>query len=140
MKRQTIIICFAALLLLLANCSQQSPNSPEGTVVTIRASLKGLGVGSDIVKVILKVSGDDFDTLTHQLQLEQGEATAEIEIPFGSNRHFAMSAFNSDSVVLYQGETTANVIAGVPTEVVIYLEPQVTMLRISPMYSETLLG
>jgi hypothetical protein len=125
---------------LAAGCSQDTPTGSGSAVMSVTASCEALGIGSKVSGVGLQVSGDNFDEISKTAELINGEATLEIEVPFGASRLFEMWAYDMDSVVLYRGDTTADVVASEPTFVTVNLEPQVTMLRAAPLFSQVASG
>ncbi len=124
------------LLALLVGCSGSSPNSSGSREVVISALLKEAGLGENITTIVLAVSGEGFETTTHELDIIDGVATITIDVPIGEARTFEMTAFNSTDVALYRGSSIADVFAGSTTEVDIKLEPLVPMIRVSPMFSQ----
>lgn len=137
MRRQLRLILIVVISgLLLAACSSDLPTSPEGTEVTVATSLHELAMGSSVTRVVLEISGADFATFSQELTLTDGEASITLQVPFGASRLFRMSAYDANDVLVYFGETTADVIAGASTVVDILMAPQVSMMRISPMFEQ----
>jgi hypothetical protein len=121
-------------MMALVGCSSNPVGSKQEKQVAVSASLKELGMGQSVTRVVLTVTSADFPAITSELAIVNGLVYAELEIPFGPARVFDLSAFNTDSVRLYHGVDTSDVSAGPITEVSIYMLPQVTMLKISPLY------
>ncbi len=125
------------LLALLVGCSGNSPNSGGSKEVVISSLLKEAGLGENITRIALVVSGEGFEATSHELDIIDGVATITIDVPIGEARTFEMTAFNNTDVALYRGSTIADVFAGSTTEVDIIMAPLVPMIRVSPMFSQT---
>src|SRR5690606_4881612 len=61
-------------------------------------------------------------------------ATIELEVPIGEDRVFTMTAYDVEEVPLYSGSRTADVLGGQITEIIIDLEPQVAMIKVTPIF------
>ncbi len=123
-----------AAIIVVGGCATKPVAPANGQQVAISTSLKQLGVGSEVSRVSLTVRGSDFPSASQDLTLTNGAVRAEIDVPFGTNRIFELTAYDGETV-LYFGADTADVSAGVVTEVFVYLRPQVPMIKISPLYS-----
>jgi hypothetical protein len=127
-----LLSCLAVLV--ISGCASK-PTTPDNSQnVSIGASFKQLGIGSNISRVSLEISGSGFTTMTQDLEITNGFVRAEVEVPFGTNRVFALTAY-AGQTVLYYGADTADVSASAVTEVSVYMRPQVPMIRITPIYS-----
>lgn len=121
-------------ILVVGGCASR-PTAPDNSQnVSIGASFKQLGIGSNVSRVILEVSGSSFSTMTQELAISNGFVRAEVNVPFGTNRVFALTAY-AGQTALYYGADTADVSASAVTEVSIYMRPQVPMIKITPIYS-----
>lgn len=130
------LLSLIAMLALVAGCSSNSPNSGGSKEVVISSLLKEAGLGENITEILLVISGDGFETITHELDIIDGVATITTDVPIGEDRLFEMTAFNNAGVPLYKGSAIADVFAGDVTEIDIKMEPLVPMIRVSPMFSE----
>jgi hypothetical protein len=141
MKLQLALVILMTLpALLIVGCSDSAVDDPVAMArISITSSIGGLALGGNVAQVILEISGNDFESLSMELELVEGEATAVVEVPYGADRHFRMSAYDEDGTLLYRGEKTTAVVAGAPTIVDIILLPQVSMLRAAPSYQQVLL-
>jgi hypothetical protein len=111
-----------------------TPTDPDNLQnVSFGASFKQLGIGSSISRVVLEVSGSGFPTTTQDLAISNGIVRTEVEVPFGTNRVFALTAY-AGLTALYYGADTADVSASAVTEVFVYMRPQVPMIKITPIY------
>lgn len=128
------LLLFCLAILMIGGCTS-TPTDPENSQnVSIGASFKQLGIGSNISRVLLAISGNDFTTMTQDLDITNGIVRAEVEVPFGTNRVFALTAYAGQTAVYY-GADTADVGASAVTEVSIYMRPQVPMIKITPIYN-----
>jgi hypothetical protein len=126
-----LLFCLASLM--IGGCAS-TPTDPDNSQnVSIGSSFKQLGIGSNISRVVLEVSGSGFPTRTQDLAISNGFVRAEIEVPFGTNRVFALTAY-AGQTALYYGADTADVSASAVTEVSVYMRPQVPMIKITPLY------
>ncbi len=127
-----LLFCLASLM--IGGCASTPTNLDNSQNVSIGASFKQLGIGSNISRVLLEISGSDFSTMTQNLDISNGIVRAEVEVPFGTNRVFALTAY-AGQTALYYGADTSDVSASAVTEVSIYMRPQVPMIKITPIYS-----
>ena len=126
-----LLSCLA--ILLIGGCAS-TPTDPDNLQnVSIGASFKQLGIGSNISRVLLEISGSGFTTIAQDLEITNGLVKADVEVPFGTGRVFALTAY-AGQTALYYGADTADVSASAITEVFVYMQPQVTMIKITPMY------
>jgi hypothetical protein len=130
-----LLLIFSAII-LIGGCASTPTNPDDSQNVSIEASFKKLGIGSGISRVVLEVRGSGFQTMTQDLGISNGIVRAEVDVPFGTNRVFALTAY-AGQTALYYGADTADVSASAVTEVSIYLRPQVPMIKITPIYSST---
>lgn len=133
---RAMVLCLLGLwsLVFLGGCASRSVDLGNSQQVSFSASLKQLGVGTNITRVVLEVSGSDFSSITRELSVVQGVVHAEVEVPYGTGRVFALSAF-AGATLLYFGADTTDVSTGDVTEVSIYMRPQVPMIKITPTYA-----
>jgi hypothetical protein len=128
------LLLFCLAILVIGGCAS-TPTDPDNSQnVSIGASFKQLGIGSNVSRVRLEISGSGFTTMTQDLDITNGFVRAEVEVPFGTNRVFALTAY-AGQTILYYGADTADVSASAVTEVSVYMRPQVPMIRITPIYS-----
>ncbi len=120
---------------LLVGCAGSGTN-PQSSAIAISALMKDLGLGTQVTRVQLQVTGDGFEPITADGALAHGEVRFEVEVPFGENRIVQLSAFNSASVLLYRGADTVDVISGQVTEVTVNMLPQVAMVKVTPLFRE----
>ena len=128
------LLLFCLAILVIGGCASTPTNPDNSQNVSIAASFKQLGIGSNVSRVVLEVSGSGFPTTTQDLAISNGLVRAEVDVPFGRNRVFALTAY-AGQTALYYGADTADVSASAVTEVSIYMRPQVPMIKITPIYS-----
>ncbi len=132
--RRLLTLIAVALLLALVGCSKQPPNAGGSQPMVISALAKDLGIGSNVTRVTLTVTADDMETITAEAALSEGEAVFTLEVTIGEDRLFTMVAFDEDDVELYRGQRTIDVLGGQINELIIDLEPQVPMIKVTPIY------
>jgi len=128
------LLLFCLATLMIGGCASTPTNPDNSQNVSIAASFKQLGIGSNVSRVVLEVSGSGFTTMTQDLDIANGLVRAEVDVPFGRNRVFTLTAY-AGQTALYYGADTADVSASAVTEVSIYMRPQVPMIKITPIYS-----
>lgn len=138
--RSWILIFATTAALAVAGCSNSTPNSADTKEVVISSLLKDFGLGSNITRITLGVSGGGFESFTRETVIEDGVATFVLDVPIGEDRVFEMTAFNQSNTAMYNGSDTADVLAGSQTEVNIKMTPLLPMIRVSRMFTQTLLG
>jgi hypothetical protein len=130
-------VAFAAdmvvIVLLLAGCASKSFDAASGRPVTISTSFKQLGIGANITRIVLDITGSGFSPMSQELSIANGLVRADVDVPFGTARIFELTAFGGETV-LYQGADTVDVSTSSVTEVSIYMRPQVPMIKINPLY------
>ena len=127
-----LLLCLA--ILMIGGCASTPTNPDNLQNVSFGASFKQLGIGSNVSRVVLEVSGNGFPTTTQDLAISNGIVRAEVDVPFGTNRVFALTAY-AGQTALYYGADTADVSASAVTEVSVYMRPQVPMIKITPIYN-----
>lgn len=132
--RNLLLTLLGGAALLVAGCSGNSPSAANSREVVVSALAKDLGIGSNITGIVLTVTAADMETITQEAELVNGEATIQLEVPIGEDRVFTMTAFNAGEVALYNGSRTADILGGQITEIIIDLEPQVPMIKVTPIY------
>lgn len=131
---RSALVIFALVLLLLTGCGSNPADQGKATL-TIQTVVSGFASASSIDSVGLRVSGDDFDPILMATEFVDGEVVFQLELPYGTDRLFEMWA-SSEGTVLFAGDTTTDVTAGAATKVDVFLEPQVTMMRVAPAFRE----
>jgi len=120
----------------MAGCSEKIAGGDQDAGVTVMIDAKP--ISSQMINAIdrfeLIVEGRDFGSLNFPMAWEGNFVVARIEIPVGTNRRFSARALDKVNVVLYRGETTANVTSRLAAPVDIQLSPAVPMINVTPHY------
>jgi len=135
-------------LALATGCAEKIIGSGRtaGVIVVIDAKPLGAGAGAAADSYRLTVEGTGFDPIVTTLPLQGNVLTGTIEVPLGANRHFiAEGLYNpignyAAPIVLYRGETYADILSTGATEVAISLRPVVPMVKLSPHYQAGIMG
>jgi hypothetical protein len=137
----------AALALLFAimtasSCSEKITSAGEQTVdLEIRAPLAASGQAAQAAKYVLTVTGPGImEPIVTALALSNGLLTGSIVVPAGPDRVFRIDAYDAAGTLIYSGQTVTDVTSGSELKLDIDLVPQVPMIKVSPMYLETLQG
>lgn len=135
-------------LALVTGCAEKIVGSGRTAGVTVVIDAKPLGAGAAAAadSYRLTVEGTGFDPIVTTLALEGNVLTGTIEVPLGANRHFiAEGLYNpignyAAPIVLYRGETYADILSTGATDVAISLRPVVPMVKLSPHYQAGVMG
>ncbi len=135
------LIFLATLGFLLFQCTEQSTNPPEGPVTPSQGQLSFnldmTNAPSDVVALQGKLFKEGQDTIVFDFEITDSLATALVnDIPAGIWT-IQVDAFNSDSVIIYTGQTDVNVIPGQITPVYLHLNPTTGGLEIVVTWGET---
>ncbi len=138
---------FAALALLCAiltvsSCSDKITSADELSIdVRIHAAPGTSWGNAQASSFTLTVTGPGIIApIVADLALSGGTLVASVVVPAGPDRLFHIDAFDGADVLLFSGETTADVAGGTELALDIALIPQVPMIKVSPAYLETLQG
>lgn len=115
MKR--VIICLTVVLAFSSCMFNNKPAEVETTSdnqdITISLSKTA---DIDVAQVICQVSSDDIDTIRVALIVSDDLITGIVPaIPFGEDRLFQLSCYNSDSLMNYYGEAEVDINSFAPT-------------------------
>ena len=90
---------------------------------------------------VLTVTGTGITTpLTTNLVYHEGFLIGNINVPAGPGRLFVIRAYDSEGLLIYSGRSVADVVGGEELELDIEMVPDVPMIKLSPIYIETLQG
>jgi hypothetical protein len=141
-KVAAAVMLAVLLIAALTGCSEKIAGGDQDAGVTVMIDAKP--ISSQMINAIdrfeLVVEGRDFGSLSFPMAWEGNFIVARIEIPVGTNRRFSARALDKENVVLYRGETTANVTSRLAAPVDIRLSPAVPMINITPHYQATTMG
>lgn len=141
MKTVTIILLIF-ISVSLFSCSEKLM-SPGGEKVELRidTTVQGLSDATQATSFILTVTGMGIpEPLIAELAYSNGLLTGSVMVPAGPARTFRLEAFDQGGVLLYRGTTIADVIGGSSVTLRIPLEPVAPMIKLTPIYLETLQG
>ncbi len=133
-------LCIA--IAAVSSCSDAITSAGEQKIdVRIQASPGTSWQTSQASAFTLTVTGPGIIApIVADLALEGGTLVASVVVPAGPDRLFHIDAFDQGGVLLFSGETTADVVSGAELALDIALVPQVPMIKVSPTYLETLQG
>jgi len=136
----------AALLLLmtiaLQACSEKIEAPGLQTIdVAIRASIGAPGQTTQVSTYVLTVSGPGIlEPIVSELFFSNGYLTCSLVVPAGPSRTFRIEGLDRGGMVIYSGETTADVVDGSEFILNVDLHPRVQMIKVAPAYVETMQG
>ncbi len=134
-----------ALLLALAvasSCSEKITSADEQRIdLEIWTSLAGSGEAAQASRFVLTVTGPGImEPIVAELAPAGGLLTGSVVVPAGPDRIFRIDAYDAAGTLLYSGQTTADVLGGSELRLDIELVPRVPMIKLSPVYLETIQG
>src|SRR5689334_21532025 len=98
MRKISTSLLLALCLALLAGCPASSPPATGSARFAIALPL----APSDISRVSVLASGDDFSSVSAELVLSQGVWSGQLgHLPAGDNRFFLAQAFDSAGALLF---------------------------------------
>ncbi len=125
-----------AAALLLSSCSLSDSPTGQNNQLTVQAVLKQADLGSSVTNVRLTITGDGIEDIVKDTVFVDGIATFEVEVPTGQDLTFTMMAMDIEGTVLYQGSEVTQIAPVGSATVNIKLEPQVPMIRVTPLYQQ----
>lgn len=137
-------ITIALTLAALTGCGGgDSPTVAESATVDIRAVLAPVSAPAQtspasvaqIHRVVVYVSNADFDEISHDLDWNPDTytATGSVNVPIGNERRFMVEAIRADGLVLYRGETAADVVGNIRVAITL-TPPDVEIDLICPIH------
>lgn len=135
----------AALLLMMMlasyGCSERITPPNEGIDLSIRMSIMAPGQATQVSRYLLTITGPGIlEPITADLDFSDGYLTAGVVVPAGPARLFHIDCLDEGGMVLYSGETVADVVDGSEFILNVDLRPRVQMIKTSPAYAETMQG
>ncbi len=130
-----------AALLAAGGCAEKITGSSGPVAVAVRIDAKPLtpGATAAIDGFRLTVEGKGFSPIVTPLQLQDGYLIGTVSVPAGPHRHFIVEALEK-GVVLYRGDTYADVLLLGATELDINLFPAVPMVYMTPHVQPNIMG
>jgi len=134
-----------ALLLALAvasSCSEKITSAGEQRIdLEIWTSLAASGQAAQASRFVLTVTGPGImEPVVAELDLAGGLLTGSVVVPAGPDRVFRIDAYDEAGTLLYSGQTITDVLGGSELRLDIELVPRVPMIKLSPVYLETIQG
>lgn len=135
-----IVLLFA--IMAASSCSEKIASVEEQRIdLEIWTSLEASGQTAQASRFMLAVTGPGImEPIVVELTLSDGLLTGSIVVPAGPDRVFRIDAYDEAGTLMYSGQTVADVPSGSELRLDIELTPQVPMIKVSPMYLETLQG
>ncbi len=140
--RVTTIILLLLLLAIVTACSEKIISSEDqGIDLQIQSSVGAWMEVTQATTFILTVTGTGITPpLTTELVYHNGFLVGNINVPAGPERLFVIQAFDEEGLLIYSGRTIADVVGGEELELDIEMVPDVPMIKLSPVYVETIQG
>jgi hypothetical protein len=134
-KRIVIGVALGILWLAVISCSSTPTEHQPSVPIDLQLSFKPSLLTTLIDTVRLRITYPETDEIRNELpSLEQGIIRDTLVLSPGNDVEFFLSAISGEGQVLYEGDTTLNIVVGGSTVVTIKMEPVVSMLRPSPIY------
>ncbi len=136
-----LILCIS--LLILSQCADKSTNNQESGNVGMDLKLTTSALLQLVSQLHIVISADDMDTIEVTIPLSEEDGyiySAAIEVPPGLNRIFMVEVLDDNGVSLYMGVDTSDVSAGINLPLTVYLEPQVSLMKLNPRFSHKMVG
>ncbi len=145
MRNKSIVRLLAVLLtglivvVMASGCAEKIVAGKQSANITVAIDAKPLGLseGELADSFRLTVEGPDFEPMVTTLALQGNLLVGQIDVPLGPRRHFiaeGLSTIGNFPLVLYRGETYADIMTTGKTNVAISLRPVVPMVKLSPVY------
>jgi hypothetical protein len=143
-----VLLAGLILAVVTSGCAEKIVGSKQSAAITVAIDAKALGAaeGAAADTYRLTVEGADFETIVTTLELQGNLLVGQIEVPLGTRRHFIAEGLSTPvgnvaaPVVLYRGETYADILSTGETRLPISLRPVVPMVKLSPLYQNGIMG
>jgi len=142
LNRNFLFISLITLLfisiIILPQCSNKSTNNAMPGNVGMDLKLTSQELLQMVSQLHIVITADDMDTIEITIPLSEEDGyvfSQEIQVPSGADRLFVVEVLDVNGVVLYRGEITASVGDGVNLELPIFLEPQVSLMKLNPRFN-----
>ncbi|MEW6015554.1 MAG: hypothetical protein AB1690_09540 [Candidatus Zixiibacteriota bacterium] len=143
-RRSIILLSGLVLtLLLISGCSEKIVAPGPNGAVTISMKIDAAQASQSISRMLVYVVLPERETdqlLVDSLIEKDGYFVGELAIPAGRDRRFIVEGIGMGRqdvpVLLYKGETVADVLPGIITRLSIDLYPVVPMVKLVPRYLE----
>ncbi|MFH2048365.1 MAG: hypothetical protein ABIJ12_02875, partial [bacterium] len=134
----SLIVLILISSLILPQCSNKGTNNQTPGNVGMDLKLTPSALLQMASQLHILITAEDMDTIEVFIPLSEEDGyiySQEIEVPAGLDRLFVVEVLDADGVVLYRGEETADVGDGVNIELPIFLEPQVSLMKLNPRFN-----
>ncbi|MCX5752995.1 MAG: hypothetical protein NTW97_05035 [Candidatus Krumholzibacteria bacterium] len=130
------------MIVVASSCSEKITSAEEQRIdLEIRTSLEASGQVAQASTFVLTVTGlGIMEPIVAKLALSNGLLIGSVVVPAGPDRVFRIDAFDEAGTLIYSGQSTADVLPGSELKLDIELVPRVPLIKVSPMYLETLQG
>jgi len=129
------------MVMMISGCGRKVVNNDSNINVSVRVDYKALAPEAGSVDHFqLVIEGSDFGAMILPMYPEGGYIVADTVVPAGRDRHFVVTAQDTANVVLYRGETRADVAVGQVLTLDIDLHPIVPMINITPHYQHLVMN
>ncbi|UCD93703.1 MAG: leucine-rich repeat domain-containing protein, partial [Candidatus Zixiibacteriota bacterium] len=129
------IFLIGILALILSGCSEKIVNDAPSARVQISARLSSTDEALQLKYFTLTVTGPDIEKPILGILMQIGGVLmGEVEVPIGKSRRFIARAYDDRDVIVYSGETIADVTKDQTSAqpIVIILYPQVPLMKFAP--------
>lgn len=120
-SKEILLIFLSVIISIMIGCSDDYENE---TSLNITLKLAPSVIQQpEITRVLVNVSGSDFDTLEFELKVDGRKATGIIAVPSGHDRQFIVKAYSGETIE-FEGESFVHYLEpGVNTTLEIQLKP-----------------
>jgi len=141
-SRDLMLLPLLFMMAISSACSEKiSSVTEQGPTVQIRTSLGMPGQVIQASRFVLTVTGPGIiQPIVSQLEYSNGFLTGSVVVPAGPKRLFRIDAYDQGGTLLYSGQAVTDVKPGSEIVLAIDLHPRVPMIKVSPMYIETMQG
>jgi len=123
--RSLINLAFILLAVSLVSCQSNNDTSPTQSLIDVPFSLKIAmnNAPSNVVTVEGTIERNGYDPITRSFTIENDTAYANFGQIIAGTWHLSVTAFDSNSIAVYSGETDVNITAGQINTVLLQLDP-----------------
>ncbi len=141
-SRSVAAIALFLMMAVASSCSEKITSAEEQRIdLEIWTSLATSGQVTQASRFVLTVTGPGImEPIVAELALSGGLLTGSVVVPAGPDRVFRIDAYDAAGTLIYSGQTIADVVGGSDLRLDIELVPRVPMIKLSPVYLETIQG
>lgn len=104
----TVLITLILLYTVCTSCSDIANTSHSHISIAIKSEPQNTTISRAVTKLNITVSAADFDTLTHEVLLQNGKAQIELSIPKGDDRVITVMGYDENSRLQCRGAAKVN--------------------------------